>query len=298
MPAGMKVLLIFLDGVGISTVCDNSNPFMKTRLNIFPKFLSAACELLAFNGFYIPADASLGIDGIPQSATGQTALLTGVNAPEILGYHLYGFPNKALKHVLEKENIFIKLKNIGKKAAFANTYSPPFLEDPLKFPHSATTISAVSAGIKLNTFEELAKGESLYHDFTNSVLVERGYDVNVKSPEEAGKMLSEILKKSDFTLYEYFISDKVGHLKNIEASVDEVHKLEIFLEAVIKGVDLKKTTIIVTSDHGNIEDASTKAHTKNPVPVIFWGEKAGFFKNRIKSIKDITPSIVDFFLQM
>jgi hypothetical protein len=37
-------------------------------------------------------DASLCVPGLPQSATGQAALLTGLNAPELMGRHIEGFP--------------------------------------------------------------------------------------------------------------------------------------------------------------------------------------------------------------
>jgi bisphosphoglycerate-independent phosphoglycerate mutase (AlkP superfamily) len=50
--------------------------------------------------------------------------------------------------------------------------------------------------------------------------------------------------------------------------------------------------MILTSDHGNIEDLSTRSHTLNPVPTIIWGAGSQRVANRISSLADITPAII------
>src|SRR5881394_3181591 len=59
------------------------------------------------------------------------------------------------------------------------------------------------------------------------------------------------------------------------------------------GMDLANTHVILTSDHGNIEDLSVRNHTLNPVPTIVWGRHRTRIAPRIRSLTDITPAIVD-----
>ncbi|MGD8426914.1 MAG: hypothetical protein PVH63_04735, partial [Balneolaceae bacterium] len=51
------------------------------------------------------------------------------------------------------------------------------------------------------------------------------------------------------------------------------------------------TTIVLSSDHGNIEDLSTKTHTLNDVPLFCYGRGARHF-SEAKSIMDVTPGIL------
>ena len=106
-----RVLLILVDGVGLPT----------ERLE---ESIYSECPFLLelFLGHGVPVDARLGVDGTPQSATGQTAILTGVNAAALLGTHLHGFPNRALRKVIESDNLFIRLLKRGISCTFA---TPP-----------------------------------------------------------------------------------------------------------------------------------------------------------------------------
>jgi 2,3-bisphosphoglycerate-independent phosphoglycerate mutase len=56
----------------------------------------------------------------------------------------------------------------------------------------------------------------------------------------------------------------------------------------------KETTMIISSDHGNIEDLSNSFHTKNDVPFICIGTNAHYFSN-VSSIVDVTPAILSFY---
>ncbi len=57
-------------------------------------------------------------------------------------------------------------------------------------------------------------------------------------------------------------------------------------------MDLARTTLIVTSDHGNVEDLGTKSHTWNPVPTLLFGEMAGALAPRLDRLEAFTPAIV------
>ena len=92
------LFMLFVDGVGIPPKSYFSGlPFFGFSQDDFSwkRYLSRRCEplTLPFGGLVKPVDPKLGVKGIPQSATGQTSLLTGVNAQGVLGYHKSGYPN-------------------------------------------------------------------------------------------------------------------------------------------------------------------------------------------------------------
>ena len=69
--------------------------------------------------------------------------------------------------------------------------------------------------------------------------------------------------------------------------------LALLIREVLGRIDLNSTSVILTSDHGNIEDLSSRNHTLNEVPTIIWGANSDRIAGRIKSLADITPAIVD-----
>ncbi|MBZ5551351.1 MAG: hypothetical protein LAO21_01430 [Acidobacteriia bacterium] len=249
-----------------------------------------------FAGYGKAIDATLGVGGLPQSATGQASILSGVNAARLLGRHLNGFPNRELRELLSRESVFVKLKKKGLDATFANAYQPEFFTSPLARHYvSVSTASVTAAGIPLNDIAAVASGGALYQEFTNSYLNARGFSLEVRTPEQAGEILVKISLRHDFTFYEYFLSDLVGHRKSFDRALIEVYKLDRLLTGVCARFDFQSHTLLVTSDHGNLEDPATKSHTRNPVPLLAFGRDAQFFARRVRSLADITPAILEFF---
>jgi len=290
--APVSVLLFFIDGLGIGTR-GSHNPFDglddATPLAIF----QGEPAVLPFEGLLAVTDARLGVDGRPQSASGQTTILTGINAPAAIGYHKQGFPNQALLDIIREHSIFLQLKRAGvQKITFANTYTEKFFESRPRWI-SATTAAVEASGLGFNRVSDLKAGRAVYQDFTNGMLIERGEPVDLRTPEEAGVVLANIVASHKFTLYEYFITDKVGHAQDYEAARSVLRALALFIRSLLAKLDLAKTTVILTSDHGNIEDLSVRNHTLNPVPSIVWGRHRESLATRIRSLTDITPSIVD-----
>src|SRR5215210_7396620 len=108
-----SVLLIFVDGLGIGRR-DEHNPLARLGADASPLAVFEDEEpALPFDGVLARTDARLGVEGRPQSASGQTTILTGVNAPAALGYHKQGFPNERLREVLRRHSVFLQLKNAG-----------------------------------------------------------------------------------------------------------------------------------------------------------------------------------------
>ena len=57
-----------------------------------------------------------------------------------------------------------------------------------------------------------------------------------------------------------------------------------------------KMTIVVCSDHGNLENTQSKAHTRNPVPLLVVGPGADAFRNAT-AITDIAAGILATLLE-
>jgi len=288
----MSLLLFFIDGLGIGSR-GKSNPL---------DGLDEASPLAVFrdeplttvhDGIIVPTDACLGVAGRPQSASGQTTILTGVNAPALLGYHKQGFPNAAMLEIIREHSIFLQLKRAGvAPITFANTYTQRFFDERPRWV-SATTAAVEAADLRFRTVPDLVAGRAIYQDFTNAFLIERGEAVSPRTPDEAAGVLANITAAHRFTLYEYFITDKVGHAQDMQKARAVLTNLAALIRGVLKRIDLQRTSVILTSDHGNIEDLSSRNHTLNPVPTIVWGANKEQIARRIKSLADITPAIVE-----
>ena len=291
-----NLLLFFIDGLGIGTRGPHNPLDGLPDAEPLAIFQNEPARI-PFDGVLVETDSRLGIEGRPQSASGQTTILTGINAPAAIGHHKQGFPNAALLEIIREHSIFLQLKRAGvAPITFANTYTKRFFESRPRWI-SATTAAVEAAGLSFNTVDDLRAGRAVYQDFTNGQLLERGEDVEARTPEQAAEVLAAVVADHRFTLYEYFITDKVGHAQDMTSARLVLQNLARMIRSLIGHLDLQKTTVILTSDHGNIEDLSTKSHTLNAVPTIIWGANKERISARITSLADITPAIVSSLTQ-
>ncbi|MGD9547919.1 MAG: alkaline phosphatase family protein [Candidatus Krumholzibacteriia bacterium] len=294
-----KTLLIFIDGLGWGPADSVTNPCHAYGGQCF-RFPDPAPDgpVPVFrSGWARPIDAVLGVDGVPQSATGQTTLLTGVNAQAALGRHLTGFPNAALRAILLEHSILKILAGRGYRARFLNAFRPLFwkLSREQQLTLSATTVANLAAGLPFFDLEDVKAGRSIYQEFTNRELQERGFDVPVFTPEEAGRVLARNARLHDFTFFEYFQSDKAGHSRDHVRIGGELAKLDAFLEAVLGELETDLAgdlLVVLTSDHGNLEDTRKHSHTTNPVPLMAWGCGSRDFVTGIEGLDQVTPAIL------
>ncbi|HSE37448.1 MAG TPA: metalloenzyme [Blastocatellia bacterium] len=286
----MSILLIFIDGVGIGTRGEH-NPLDGLESEFFSIFQGEQPHL-PFDGVMAETDARLGVEGLPQSATGQTAILTGVNAAKLIGRHLHGYPSPRLKQALAEHSIYRKLIALDRSVTFANAYTRSYIDNPPRFI-SATTVAAQTAGIRLRMLEDLREGCAVSHDFTNRFLIEKGFEVEVCTPEAAGARLARLAATHDFTLYEHFITDRIGHAQRGDLAREHLIRLGRFVRSVLEASDLSRLTVVLTSDHGNIEDLSTRSHTLNSVATLAFGAAREQIASRVRSLTDITPAIVE-----
>jgi len=287
----MSVLLFFIDGLGIGSR-GPQNPLDELDDAAPLAIFRGEIPQTPFEGIVVPTDATLGVEGRPQSASGQTTILTGVNVPAQLGYHKQGFPNRAMLEIIREHSIFLQLTRAGvTPITFANTYTDRFFDERPRWV-SATTAAVEAAGLPFRKVADNKAGRAVFHDFTNRTLIERGEDVTPRTPDEAASVLARIAGENRFTLYEYFITDKVGHAQDMEAAKVVLKGLAGVIRGVLGRVDLNRTSVILTSDHGNIEDLSSRNHTLNQVPTIVWGANKERIADRINTLADITPAIV------
>lgn len=288
----MSVLLFFIDGLGIGT---------RGRHNPLDGLAEAAPlavfqdeePSIIFDGRLVRTDARLGVEGRPQSASGQTTILTGVNAPLHLGYHKQGFPNEALREIIKEHSIFLQLKRAGiAPNTFANAYTPLFFETRPRWV-SATTVAVEAAGMSFRSLDDMQAGRAVFQDYSNAMLIERGFPAERRTPKAAAEVLASLVREHRFTLYEYFITDKTGHNQDMLTARSILSDLAQFIRRLLSLLDLERTTVLVTSDHGNIEDLSTRNHTLNPVPTLIWGKDRESIAARVRSLADITPAIIE-----
>jgi hypothetical protein len=298
----MHILLFFIDGLGLGTKDPVTNPLVTAQMPTIRKLLNGQPltgelgRMATDLAILLPTDAILDVPGMPQSATGQTALFTGINAPALLGTHLHAFPTQRLREVIAEHSVLKQVKQIGGRVTSANAYRPDYLElaAERRWRHAASTLAVLAAGIPLNlSLERLNAGETVYQDLTNNYLQEFGYTVSSITAQQAGINLAKIVMNHHFTLFEYFQTDRAGHKQDRLRAEKILENIDSCLGSLLTSVDLNETMVIVCSDHGNIEDLSVKVHTCNPVPTILIGAGKEFMASRIEAITDITPGIVE-----
>lgn len=275
----MRLLFVFLDGFGVGERNPSTNPMVSARLPAM-RYLCGGDLLFAGstlaegeNSVAFPIDACLGVPGIPQSATGQAALLTGYNAAQIAGRHINAFPTGIVKKLLAERSIFSRVLACGKKATFINA----FREDSLMriqrgtYRMSASSTAVLGAGLKVRPASWIARRQAIYHDITGDILRELGHDVPRLSPSEAGEIAVGISSGYDFSMFEFFLTDRAGHSQRMDFAVETLERVDGFLGAVLRRLDTSSQALLIASDHGNIEDLSVPTHTLNQVPVIVYG---------------------------
>lgn len=296
---------IFIDGIGIGPDDPAINPLGKYSLPAFhrlagnQKLTASARKVnrpeLQFHGI----DANLDVEGLPQSGTGQATLFTGVNCSKLAGKHFGPYPHSTSHDTIDRLNVFSRLINSGvgtvDTLAFANCYPARFFDFAKKTSRwTVTTRCTVAANLRIRAIDDLNSGDGLAADITGEDLVRIEPDAKVRSESEAASNLLGLGASNRLVLFEYFHTDKAGHSQSFDRAEKRLSSLDRFFDALLKDFDTSRDVIVITSDHGNIEDLSTKSHTRNPVPLIAYGKNAAHFAS-VRDLTDVTPAIVDWY---
>lgn len=304
----MKVLFIFLDGIGLGENNPETNPFARAQmpnLNALLDGRSLVRESAPFVGeraTLIAIDPSVGVGGLPQSATGQAILLTGKNIPAELGYHYGPKPNPEVAAYLNGGTLFSRCAESGRKAALLNAYPPRYFHgiDSGKRLYSSIPLAVTNAGMELLKHEDLFAGRALSADFTgHGWRTMLGYpDSPIMEAHEAGRKLVSLAMEYDFSLFEYWASDYAGHKQEMETAIELMETFDGVLGGLVEGMDdgpwtMDDMLVLVTSDHGNMEDVSTRKHTYAPVPALVIGSRNAReeFTHGMTDLTHIAPAI-------
>jgi hypothetical protein len=294
----VHILMIFVDGVGLGEVDPAINPLVRARTpalhRLLGRPLAGRDPVRTPAATMVPLDATLGVPGLPQSATGQTALLTGENAAALVGRHITAHPTPSLGACLAARGLFTVFRRHGVSAALANAHTPEYFAAVAarRLRHGAITLNALQAGIHIRGVEELLTGCAVYQDLTNARLRGYGAVVPLRTPEEAGRSLAGLAGGYAFTLFEFFQTDLAGH-RRMDDALGIVERFDRFLGAALDAADLERTLVLLVSDHGNLEDERTNGHTLNPVPAVVIGVGRDAFAARLRSITDVAPACAD-----
>jgi 2,3-bisphosphoglycerate-independent phosphoglycerate mutase len=297
-----NILMIFIDGVGIGKEDYEFNPFFKYGFNTFSELFGGIPSLdnsllKNKNRFLFPADARLEVEGLPQSGTGQTSIFCGINAAKLIGKHFGPYPYSTLIPIIKEKNIFKHFLKKNQKAFFSNAYPKVFF-DYLKSGRqrlSVTSLSCRLSEMRLNRITDVRKGNALTAEITNERWnLKLGYNLPVIKPETAARRLLRIASKNKFTLYEYFLTDHIGHGRYDGETESTLKTLDAFLFTIISEMDYEKLSLIICSDHGNFEDLSVKTHTLNPALTITAGKNSEKLLKAIKNISQIKDEIIKY----
>lgn len=278
----MQILIIFLDGVGIGVDDPAINPFVHTRTSAFRHPDTQI----------VPLDAMLGVAGLPQSGTGQTALFTGINAPKKFGRHFGPWVPTQLRSVITEHNILSQARNVGLRVAFANAYPEEIFEQTNdRRLNAGPPLAARAAGILNRHTQHLHDGDAVASEILNEgwrTHLNRT-DLPVITATDAGRNLARIANAHDLTLFAHYSTDYVGHRNDMDEAVAAIERVGEFIDAVRAHNDPEILTMVV-SDHGNIEDVRS-GHTRNPALGLFFGNDYRKAAAGLQRLTDIAPRV-------
>lgn len=304
--AAVKFLFLFMDGIGLGEDVDH-NPLARTampnleRLLDGKRLLASTAPHKSAQATLLPLDANLGVADLPQSATGQATLVTGKNVPALIGKHYGPKPTPDIGSILEESNLFSELAARGYRSTLLNAYPQGYFDaiESGKRLYSAIPWAVTSAGVALKTAEDLMAGGAFSADFTGRGWREQlGYkDSPLMEAAEAGRRLAAVAASYDLAFFEYWPSDFAGHRQDMEAATALLTNFDAVLGGLVEAWPHDEGLILITSDHGNMEDLSTRRHTANPVPGLVIGspDLRQRFCADLETLVDVTPAILGFY---
>ncbi len=160
-------------------------------------------------------------------------------------------------------------------------------------------MATLAADIPLKTTADLHNGIALSADFTAQGWRKHlNYkDMPYLTPEQAGIRLTQLTEYYDFSFFEYWLSDYAGHKRNMEAARDLLSIFDQVLGGLLSTWDDDQGLILITSDHGNLEDLGVRNHTRNYIPAIVIGSPSlrESFTQNLYDLTDIFPAISQLF---
>ena len=290
----VRVALLFIDGVGVGRKDPAVNPLAE-RAHLLSQFADAPGTALPEGGRASPVDTTFGVPGRPQSASNQTAILTGEPAPALIQGHVLGYPNPPLRRLLAERSLVQRLVAGGLTATFANSYPAPYL-DALKLRRRESTSPpeftfppgspAAPAGPRRRRWPSprgrcrcarwmtLGPDDGLTHDITGAHARARGLSVPQRTPEEAAAHLLAGGRGDELHLLRALPGGRGRTRAGLQRGAAGRWTPSTPSPGPWWPRVRRMRGCSICSDHGNVEDLSTRSHTLNPVPVLYFGPPA------------------------
>jgi hypothetical protein len=300
----MHILMIFLDGIGLGADDPANNPFAAAHTPTLwalaggQKWLATTprTEGEAARAAFIPTDPRLGVAGRPQSGTGQAVIMTGRNVPAEIGKHYGPWPDEDTRRILAESSLYKRLAAAGLRGAYLAGYPPGFHEAIRsgKRLGTALQIAAFAGGVSIPTEDDMRAGRAFSADFTGEGWREMlGYaDTPLYTPAEAGARLAEAARGYDFSLFSTWITDEIGHRGPLERGIAILERFDGVMAGLLAAWRDDDGLVVITSDHGNMEDMGSRHHTENDVPTVVIGGRRAEFAAGLRTLADLTPAIL------
>jgi 2,3-bisphosphoglycerate-independent phosphoglycerate mutase len=298
----MHILFLFLDGVGLGVDDPVINPFAAANLPTLQRFTQGQRWLAGLGrhaterALFIPTDAQLGVNGAPQSGSSQAAILTGQNVPQIIGEHYGPKPNAQTREIIAQDNIFKQVRERGKTSALLDAYPPTLLASIARGKTLPSSIqqAAMNAGQSLFSKDDLIAGRALTPEWTGHAWRQhlKLTDTPVYTPYEAGQQLAKLSRQYDFAFHSHWMTDYVGHRGPLSEGVDLLETFDGVITGLLDAWDDNEGLILMTSDHGNLEDIDNRHHTENRVPTLIIGAQKEAFAEGFDNLTDFYPRIL------
>lgn len=289
-----KVLFVFIDGFGLGPDDPELNPLVAAHMPWLHGLLGGpltedSAEMSRDGLLLRRLDATLGYGGRPQSATGQTTLLTGLNGAAAMGRHYGPWPGPTLLALLDHDTLFHRAQAIG-GAALANAYPSEYFEalKGRRLRSNAPVVAARSAQVELRDLTRYRAGEAVAADIDGSRFAAWSSDLAEQGARGAAEVLANIASRATFTFFDVWTSDALGHAQDHAGALRLLTNLDVLLGGLQAAAS--DVTVVVTSDHGNLEDLSSSRHTVNAVPLLVLGPGASEFAGAT-SLLDVAPAI-------
>ncbi|MGQ0600594.1 MAG: hypothetical protein ACT4QE_02730, partial [Anaerolineales bacterium] len=160
--------------------------------------------------------------------------------------------------------------------------------------YSAVPLAVTAAGIPLMTGDDVQAGRAFSADFTGAGWhTELGLtDIPIYGPREVGHRMAAVAMRHHFSFFEHWITDYVGHRGTLAEGRALLEKFDAVLGGLLEAWDDDSGLMIITSDHGNLEDLSHRHHTINHVPTIVIGRERHAFANGLASLAGLAPKVL------
>lgn len=241
-----------------------------------------------------PVDACLGVEGLPQSGTGQASLFTGRNAPRAFGRHFGPWVPVALQPVVEEENLLRRAADQGHRVTFANAYPEGWPGERRGRRLAGAPLAAHAGGFMTRHVDALSRGEAVASEIVNDGWRRHlGHEHLPRvTAAQAGAHLGRLAAGHELTLFAHYSTDTEGHRGGMEGSVGALERVDAFLGGVLGELPVGHL-LAVFSDHGNVEDVNA-GHTRNPALGLLAGPGARERSLEVADLTRVTPAVLDW----